>query len=226
MIDVTWLGQAGILLQHDGVNILVDPYLSYSVDKINPLMVRNYPPDEAFFDIKPDVIILTHSHLDHTDPETLERYFEQSDKTMTVLASSAAWDKVRSYGAPHNYVRFTRGTEWTEYGLLFRAVLAEHSDVGAIGVIIYDAEKTFYITGDTLYNSEVIEDVRICPDYLFMPVNGVGNNMNMVDAARFAKAVGAKHAVPLHYGLYDELKGEDFNSPVRLILKPGEKVTL
>lgn len=227
MIDVTWIGQAGLLLQYRGVHILVDPYLSYSVDKSNPMMVRRYPPDERFLDIAPDMIILTHSHLDHTDPDTLDRYLRNSNKKITVLASVAAWDKVRIYGSPHNYVRFTRGTEWTEFGLVFRAFFAEHSDIGAIGVIISDGEKNYCITGDTLYNREVIKDLSdVCPDYLFLPVNGVGNNMNMADATRFSKAVGARHVIPLHFGLYDDLTIDDFECREKLVLTPGERVTI
>ena len=34
--------------------------------------------------------------------------------------------------------------------------------------------------------------------------------MNMTDAARFAHTIGAKHAVPLHWGLFDGLNGADF----------------
>ena len=34
--------------------------------------------------------------------------------------------------------------------------------------------------------------------------------MNMTDAARFASAIGAKYAVPLHWGLFDGLNGADF----------------
>ena len=34
--------------------------------------------------------------------------------------------------------------------------------------------------------------------------------MNMTDAARFASEVGAKYAVPLHWGLFDALDGADF----------------
>ena len=65
-----------------------------------------------------------------------------------------------------------------------------------------------YITGDTLYHSIVINDVighRKDIDVIFLPINGVGNNMNMVDAARFASEVKAKLVVPIHFGLYDDI---------------------
>jgi L-ascorbate metabolism protein UlaG (beta-lactamase superfamily) len=34
--------------------------------------------------------------------------------------------------------------------------------------------------------------------------------MNMTDAARFAKKIGAKKVVPIHFGMFDELTARDF----------------
>ena len=36
-MKLTWLGQAGLLFETDGKKILIDPYLSDSVVKVNPL---------------------------------------------------------------------------------------------------------------------------------------------------------------------------------------------
>ena len=66
-----WLGQAGLLFEFDGMKVMVDPYLSDSVAKVNPLNSRRVAVDERFFDIRPDILILTHDHLDHTDPENI-----------------------------------------------------------------------------------------------------------------------------------------------------------
>lgn len=203
-MKITWLGQAGFLFEIGASTIIVDPYLSDSCHKVNPRSYRRFPVDEAFLDIKPDVLILTHSHLDHTDPETLDHYLK--DKSgVTVLASANAWEKVRAYGPDHNYVMFNDGTEFTVGPITFRAVHAEHSDPAAIGVV-FDAEgKTYYITGDTLYNRRVFENLPAQIDAVFLPVNGKGNNMNMDDAMRFVRRIGAKKAVPCHFGLFDDL---------------------
>lgn len=203
-MKITWLGQAGLLFEKGDVKIMVDPYLSNSCFKLNPLSNRRVPVDEAFLDIQPDVLILTHDHLDHTDPETLEHYLK-SDKRIVVLASKNAWDHVRTFKGVHNYVSFNRHTQWTYEGIRFTAVKAEHSDTHAIGVLIEDEENRYYVTGDTLYNTEIFEDLPKDIDAVFLPVNGVGNNMNFEDAASFAAATGAKKVVPLHFGLFDDL---------------------
>lgn len=199
-----WLGQAGLLIEADGKKIIVDPYLSDSVEKINPLNYRRVPVNEEFFKIRPDIIVLTHDHLDHTDPETLEKYLNEYSG-ITVLASKNAWNTARSFGKDHNYVMFNQGTVWTEDGLVFTAVAAEHSDDYAIGFIIDDGNRKYYITGDTLYNKRIFADIPEDINTLFLPVNGVGNNMNMTDAKLFAEKVNAQKTVPLHFGMFDEL---------------------
>ena len=218
-MKITWLGQAGLLLEKNGKTVMIDPYLSNSVVKVNPRNFRRVPVEEQFFDITPDVMIFTHDHLDHYDPETAPRFFAKTDKQMLVLCPASVWQKARTHGNGHNYVQFDRLTEWTDYGMRFSAVHAEHSDAFAIGVIIEDLDtgKTYYVTGDTLYNSEIFDDLPAHIDAVFLPINGVGNNMNMTDAARFAERTGARTVVPLHFGLFDALDPHSFGCDNKVI---------
>ena len=217
-MKIVYLGQAGLLFEKNGFRILIDPYLSDSVEKINPKNYRRVPVDERFFRLKPDVMVFTHNHLDHYDPETV-RHFLTPDSSVTVLSPQSVWEDVRKMGGNHNYVLFNRHTQWTERGIRFTAVKAEHSDPFAIGVIIDDGERTYYITGDTLYNEEIFPDIPDDIYALFLPVNGVGNNMNMEDAARFARRVNARKTVPMHFGLFDNLDVTNFDCPNTIIPK-------
>lgn len=220
-MKITWLGQAGFLLENENHTILIDPYLSDEVAKINPLNWRRVPVDESFFDVKPDVIMLTHSHLDHLDTLTLSHYINE-DSEITVLAPYDTWKEVRKLGgAKNNYVMLNRGSAWSFGDITVYAVKAEHSDLTAVGFVIDDSKKTYYFTGDTLYNYDVIEEVNslFCEgvDVVFLPINGVGNNMNAEDATDFAYDVGAKKAVPVHFGLFDTLSPEAFEFENRII---------
>ena len=219
-MKITWLGQAGLLFDNGKVKIMVDPYLSNSVEKVEPLNYRRVPVKEDFLSFTPDVMIFTHDHLDHYDPETAQIFLERKEKRMTVLSPSSVWQKARAFKA-HNNVQFNRGTSWTEYGFRFTAVKAEHSDVHAIGVLIeeLDTAKIFYVTGDTLYNEAIFADLPENIDIIFLPINGVGNNMNVTDAARFFKKSGAKAAVPYHVGMFDEKTPEMFDADNRIILE-------
>ena len=214
------------MFEEDGFTVIIDPYLSDSVGEMNPKFHRNERIDERFFDIKPNVMIFTHNHLDHYDPETAQRFITK-DSNITVLSPRSVWDEVRKIGGSNNYVMFNRHTTWSEGGLKFTAVKAEHSDPTPIGVIIEDRSgKRYYITGDTLYNEEIFEDIKGDIHALFLPVNGVGNNMNMTDAARFAKRIGTKYTVPIHTGMLDRLSCEDFDCENKIIPKIYEEVLI
>ena len=229
-MKVTWLTQAGLLFETDKIKIMVDPYLSDSVGKKNPKKHRRIEVEERFFDSAPDIVIITHDHLDHLDPETLDRLIGEAKKPLTVISPENAYLRLREYGGEHNYVLLAPHSVWSERGVTIYAVKAEHSDRTAAGYIIDDGEKTYYVSGDTLYNYDVIDDVLELVDsgvdYAFLPINGVGNNMNAKDAADFAYEIGARCAVPVHWGLFDSLDPAEFDFEDSLILTPWQETAL
>ena len=229
-MKITWLTQAGLLFDNGRIKIMVDPYLSDSVGKRSPEKHRRIPVDERFFDTDPDVIIITHNHQDHLDPETLEVLLARSTKSITFLAPENAFKRLLEFGGGHNYVLLAPHSVWSQGGVTFYSVKAEHSDRTAAGFILDDGKKTYYTSGDTLYNYDVIDDVLDLVeggvDYAFVPINGVGNNMNAKDAADFVYEIGAKCAVPLHYGLFDSLDPAEFDFEDSLLLTPYEEKQL
>ena len=225
-MKVTWLTQAGLLFENERITVLVDPFLSLEAEGKK----RQIPVDESFFEVEPDVILITHSHPFHLDKATLDRFLNRGGKEVTVLAGGAAYKMLRSFGYSHNIVRLTPHSVWSECGVTFYSVKAEHSERDAVGFILDDGEKTYYVSGDTLYNFDVIDDcldlVEDGVDYAFLPINGRGNNMNAKDAADFAYEIGAKCAVPVHYGLFDNVDPDDFDFDDRLIISPYEATEL
>ena len=224
-MKITWLGQAGLLFEKNGFKIMIDPYLSDSVEKLNPKSYRRVAVDESLFEIKPDVMIFTHNHLDHFDPETVENFISKDTK-ITVLSPSSVWNEVRKISGNNNFVLFNRHTTWTENSIKFTAVKAEHSDPAPIGVIIDDGVKKYYVTGDTLYNEEIFEDIPKDIYALFLPINGVGNNMNKTDASNFAKRINAQKTVPIHIGMFDEITAEDFECENKVIAEIYKEIKL
>lgn len=224
-MKVTYIGQAGLIFEKDGFKIMIDPYLSNSVEKINPKNFRRVPVDEGVFEIKPDMMIFTHNHLDHYDPETVKRFIGENSG-ITVLSPKSVWDEVRKFGGNNNYVLFNRHTSWTQNGIKLTAVKAEHSDITPIGVIIDDGERKYYVTGDTLYNDDIFGDIPNDIFALFLPVNGVGNNMNMTDAARFAKRIAPQKCVPLHIGMFDEMAADGFECDNKVVPRVYKEIDL
>lgn len=223
-MKVTWLTQAGLLFESEKITILTDPYLSDSVGKRSPEKHRRIPVEDRFFAVEPNVILITHNHLDHLDPETLSVYLGEGRSPKCVLAPEGAYRELVKMGGEHNYVLLSPHTVWSECGVTFYSVRAAHSDPDACGFIIDDGEKTYYVSGDTLYNFDVIDDVLDLVengvDYAFLPINGKGNNMNARDAADFAYEIGAHTAIPLHYGLFDDVDPSEFDFEDAMLLEP------
>ena len=224
-MKVTWLGQAGLMICTQHTTVMIDPYLSNSVYEHNPAYNRRVPVDGRFLEICPDVLAFTHCHPDHYDPQTVQ-YYIGPETGILVLAPESVWECVRAEDDNQNYVLFAPHTRWTHRDVTFTAVRAVHSDPCAIGLLVEAEGKTLYISGDTLYSKDVLADLPADIDVAFLPVNGVGNNMNMTDAARFAQDCGARQVVPIHIGLFDDLKAEDFPCENKLALKMYEEVEL
>ncbi len=222
-MKITWLGQAGFLLEKGEKRILIDPYLSDSCAQVNPESYRRTPLNEAYLKIKPDVILLTHEHADHTDLQTLSHYLLGQDSVL-VLAPANAWNKARALGSNNNYVQFCPGTSWTFEGITFTAVPAQHSDPTGIGVIVDKGQKKFYFTGDTLYHEEIFSHLPEELYAVFLPINGKGNNMNPEDAVRFAARTKAKYSVPIHFGMFDQIDPTVFSAENRIIPTAYESV--
>lgn len=216
-MNITWLGQAGLLFETGSMTIMIDLYFSNCCEKHNKKLKRRIPIDKRFTEIKPDILILTHNHLDHTDPETIPYYVNENTSTKVILSENAH-DFVKEIGGTNNdYIVFKDGTEWTEGSVKFVGVKAYHSENTAFGVIIEAEGKKYYVTGDTLYNRNIFKELPEDIYAVFLPINGVGNNMNMADAARFARDCGANFAVPIHFGMFDSINPEDFMAENRVI---------
>lgn len=225
-MKIIWLGQAGLLFETPKATIMIDPYFSNSVEKINPNNYRRVEIDNSVFNIKPDIMIFTHNHLDHYDEETAKKFIT-SESSITVLSPFSVYQNVRKIGGlKNNYVLFDTATTWTEYGIEFTAVKAVHSDEYAIGVVINDGDKKYYVTGDTLYNEEILKSLPSDIYAVFLPINGVGNNMNAIDAEKFCLKISPQFAVPIHFSMFDELNASAFNYKNKIIPENYKEIKL
>ena len=201
-----WLGQNGLVIYTENKTILVDPYLTDVCST-----KRKFPAPEEIYDIEPDIIICTHDHLDHTEKGSLEPFLKRENKKIEVISPFNAYTLMRSWGyLQHNYLLFAPHTIWTSGDVKITGVRAFHSDLTALGFIIEAEGKKIYISGDTLYNTDILEDLPKDIYAMFVCVNGLGNNMNATDAAEFAKRVNPVKAFPVHWGLFDNLTPDIF----------------
>ena len=88
-----------------------------------------------------------------------------------------------------------------------------------------------YMTGGTSTTKQMAEMANMEIDYAFYRCDGV-YNMGLKEAARCAEPVEAKHNIPYHNStsdrgeMFDRDLAEQFNTPNRLIVYPGEQLEL
>ena len=189
-----WLGQSGFLLKRGGRFLLVDPYLSDSLtkkyaDTPTPhvrMTRRVVAPERLGF---ADVVLATHGHTDHLDPETLP----QVGGTLVAPAGIAELARERSGREP---VTLNEGDSVEVAGFSIRAVPARHPGDHCVGFVI---DGRIYHAGDTERLEPPVRD----GDVALVPISGKLSNMDGAEAARLAHAVGARLAVPMHYELFE-----------------------
>lgn len=168
------------------------------------------------YDVPADLILITHMHQDH-DKVSLIRH--KNDDCQTITNKEALAD-----GA---YQTFDLGYVKVE------AVQAgnnpNHDIKVCVGYILtFSDGKTVYISGDTSQTDQMAELAARKLDYAFFCCDGK-YNMDAKEAAACAKLVGAKHSIPYHTQvgkLFNEKVAEKFDVDTRLIVKPGETITL
>ncbi|MFN3377845.1 MAG: MBL fold metallo-hydrolase, partial [Runella zeae] len=66
-MKITWLGQSGFVFENEGQRLLIDPFYSDIVEQKQGLK-RLMSPPISIEELRPDIIFITHNHMDHFDP--------------------------------------------------------------------------------------------------------------------------------------------------------------
>lgn len=194
-MKIRFLGQSGYVLKTKNSEIIIDPYLSDSVNRVasRPRLL-NIPIEPK--DISCDAVVCTHDHLDHLDPDTVT---EIAPKQLFITTNGGK-EKLKSLGK-ENVVAMNEGESVNLGDFEITAVFADHT-VEAFGLIVKAEGKTLYFSGDTLYNERLFDIAKYSPDVTFICINGRLGNMNVEEALITAKKIGAKCNVPNHYDMF------------------------
>lgn len=197
MLTIKWIGQSGYILSDGITEICIDPYLSNVVDRIakrGRMVKAPFLPEE----LKSDVVICTHNHLDHIDIDAIPMMKKEN---MLFLAPQDARKTLLDCGVI-NYKEFDEGTTVTIGDFKCKAVFAEHT-VSAIGVIIRHNDVTIYFSGDTQYHEKLEQLADEGIDIMFICINGKLGNMNVNEAVKLTEIVKPKVGIPTHYGMFE-----------------------
>ncbi|MBI4624247.1 MAG: MBL fold metallo-hydrolase [Verrucomicrobia bacterium] len=216
---VWWLGQSGFLLCHEGECLLFDPYLSDALtrkyagtDKPHVRMTARVTDPTRLDFVR--VVTSSHTHTDHFDPETLGAIFAAAADTKLVLPAANVGVATQRLGAAAGarLVPLADGERATVGAYGFEAVPAAHEERSPefAGFVVSVGPFRIYHSGDTVLFPGLEERLRpLAVDLAILPINGraperrVAGNLNGVEAARLAYAIGARWVVPCHYEMFE-----------------------
>ena len=148
-LSIRWIGQGGYILRDGSTEICIDPYLSNVVDRLakrGRMVLAPFAPQE----LKSDVTVCTHDHIDHVDIDAIPLMKKEN---MLFLAPTHARNTLTECGVT-NYLPFDEGAEYSVGEFKLTAVFADHS-VPAVGVIVRHGGLTMYFCGSSVLLSNI-----------------------------------------------------------------------
>ena len=194
-MTIRFLGQSGYIIKTEKAEIIIDPYLSDSVNRVAG-RPRTLPIPINPQNISCEAVICTHNHLDHLDPDTVTQI---NDKQFFITTNEGKTE-LNKLGK-EQVVSLNIGESTVVGDIEITAVFADHT-VEAFGLIVKAENKTLYFSGDTLYNEKLFEIAKYKPDITLICINGRLGNMNVKEALMTAKKIGAKINIPNHYDMF------------------------
>ena len=244
-LKITYLGQCCFLLEADGLRIVTDPYLSSYVDKNHEGWKRAYEPPCTLADLKPDLVLISHSHDDHMDPETLGAY-KKSGGNAVIAAPAPEIGLLKELG----FSRIKEARAENEFHIkdaVITPIACAHTSLDMdeqgrfrnLSYFIDFGERCVFFGGDMSLYDGLAERIQVenC-DILLLPCNGrdeertnqgIIGNTTAEEVAQLAYSVMTPF-IPAHHDLYpgngrpteEIVQAAKENKAQIIILKVGE----
>jgi L-ascorbate metabolism protein UlaG (beta-lactamase superfamily) len=217
------LGQTGLRIDVGDLTVLVDPYLSNSVQELDsPDLVRQVPIPYQPEDLTTvDWVLITHDHMDHCDPHTLPALAAASPQArfvgpLPVRKQLEQWGIRADRIGPSPLEKLLLGE-----GLQVMAVPAAHPKVRldqdgqpqAVGYVFERNGQRIYLAGDTAVCDELLTALTqlgsihaallpVNEDNFFRRRRGIIGNMSVREAFGLAGEVGIGQVAAVHWDMF------------------------
>jgi L-ascorbate metabolism protein UlaG (beta-lactamase superfamily) len=205
---ITWFRQSALRWRDAERTIYLDPWGT----------PEDSPPG--------DVILITHAHGDHFQPDEIERLSTRSTKLVAPhdVARELSGDVTPVRPGESHEVGGLRFTTVPAYNIVEHRLGAHPKENDWVGYVVELGGATYYHAGDTDHAPE-LDSVKA--DVTFLPIGGDPYTMAADEAAELAAAIGPQIAVPMHYGFVvgSRRDGERFRelaAPLRVELLTPE----
>jgi L-ascorbate metabolism protein UlaG (beta-lactamase superfamily) len=183
-VQITHLGHSAVLVEVDGKRILIDP--------------GNFSDEwHGLTDL--DVILVTHLHADHVDPEHAPALVAANPQARVLVepgvVEAVPLDRAEPITADTSVD--LGGVTVAAVGGLHAVIHRDIPRIGNVGLVISaEGEPTFFHPGDSLAAVPSGVDVLAVPAY--------GPWAAMKETVDFARDVAAPQGFPIHDGLLNE----------------------
>lgn len=253
-----WLGQAGFLIEAASARLLIDPYLSDRLARLfgyAPLSHRRMmvPPvsPEALFGI--DLVLVTHEHGDHLDPDSLIPIARNNPDCRFVVPASAA-AAARAAGLPAARVLGIEAFQSRDLGpIRLTGIPSAHEELAVddhgraffLGYVIEVDGSFIYHSGDCTPYPGLLDNLSPFPiDLGLLPVNGrdearrsrnILGNFDLGEAMELARRGNFGACLGHHFGLFDFNTIDEEEGRLRVaregggvfeLVRPGLRYTL
>lgn len=234
-VHAAWIGHSTVLLQIDGFTILTDPVFSTRIGvELGPVVIGMkrlvHPAVELNSMPVPDLILLSHAHMDHLDRPSL-RQLENAGTTIVTASGTSDLLRVKRFKAVHELrwndeVRIgpatIRAFEVRHWGARMRTDVHR----GYNGYLIEAGGHRIVFGGDTAY-TDSFRSLRTSKpvDLAIMPIGAydpwIHAHCNPEQALAMANHAGAEFVLPVHHRTF-RLSSEPAAEPIeRLLLAAG-----
>lgn len=193
--------------------LLYQGHGSYRITSDSGFVIYIDPYAGEGYDLPGDLILVTHEHFDHNKVALVKR------KSGCRVIRAADAQKGGRYNT------FTIGGVTVE---AIEAYNQNHKKEDCVGFILSLDKTCVYAAGDTSKTEKMKSLGERKLDWAILPIDGV-YNMGPAEASECAEIIGAAHTIPVHMmpgQLFDLKMAQEFKTPGRVILRPGETVKL
>jgi L-ascorbate 6-phosphate lactonase len=235
-VQLWWLSQAGFAFKTPSAAVVyVDPYLSDAVERLHGFKRLSLAPLAAE-DVRADLVVLTHEHADHLDPDAIP-VIARNNPSCRFAGPAGCGEGLRQAGVAENRTILLEPRQQRDLdGVTIHAAAADHGDFSpsAVAMVLDFGGVRIMLTGDTSWRSGLFQplfDLR--PDVVLPCINGVFGNMGHIDAAHLVQQANPRYAIPCHFWTFAEQGGGDPGGFIHackcfcpeveaLLLRPGE----